>query len=59
MPEQSNAEDQSLNEKAEARPAIRERREESLQGDTPRESTARATAWERLKFGTVIILSGD
>jgi hypothetical protein len=32
MVEQSNAQDQSLNEKAEARPAVRERGEESLHG---------------------------
>ena len=50
MVEQSNAQDQSLHEKAEARPAIRERREESLQGDTRNEGTELATAWERLKL---------
>jgi hypothetical protein len=48
-----------LNEEPEARPTVRECRKESLQKITLRERNAHATAWERLKRGTSILLSGD
>jgi len=50
--EQSDAGNQSLNEKAEARPAIRECGEKTLQGALKTEGTAPATPREALKAGT-------
>jgi len=57
--EQSEPRYESLQEKAEAGPAIRESREKTLQGALKSEGTARATVREALKAGTRIILLGE
>ena len=57
--EKSNSYEEPLDEKADSRPAIRERREQSLQATSLREGTALAMAQEALKGETGIILLGD
>jgi hypothetical protein len=57
--EESDSCEDTLDEKAGSRPAIRECREQSLQGISRGKGTARATAREALKGETEIILSGD
>jgi hypothetical protein len=57
--EESSCRDQALNQKTEARPAIRECREQSLQEASRRQGKARATPQEARKGETYFILSGD
>ena len=56
---QSDSCEEALDQNAEARPAIRECRKQSLQECAFRESTALAIAQEALKGETEIILLGD
>jgi hypothetical protein len=57
--EKSESGEEPLDEKAGSRPAIRECREQSLQGISRGKGTALATATEALKGLTKIILLGD